>query len=180
MKKIVLGFVLTILGMGIVIASGFISLASVMDNSEDNETYNEEKGIPLYEDIGKKEEKDNKDKENTIEAIIHINPNKLNCKSKGKWITAYIGLPSPYNVEEIDIDSIFLQTINGEINSCDDFPNEIADIYGDSNPELMVKFERPALIIILERVQFSEIFITGKLQDKITFEWGGVIELIHY
>ena len=39
---------------------------------------------------------------------VRISPRSLNLKSKGKWITAIIRLPDPYNVGMIDPDSLFL------------------------------------------------------------------------
>jgi len=39
---------------------------------------------------------------------VSINPDTLNLKSKGKWITAYIEFPKDYNVDDTDISSILL------------------------------------------------------------------------
>jgi len=51
----------------------------------------------------------------SIIAIIDINPDTLNLKSKGNWITAYIELPEDYTVADIGIDSIILSKINGNL-----------------------------------------------------------------
>ena len=47
-----------------------------------------------------------------IQAVVDINPDTLNPKSEGKWITAYIELPTGHNVSEIDVSSILF---NGSI-----------------------------------------------------------------
>ena len=99
---------------------------------------------------------------------------------KGRWITAYIGLPSEYDTEDIAISTISLTTSLGQIETSENFPNAIMDINGDNVPELMVKFDRSDLINILEHMQFCNIKINGELQDKTQFEGGGAIELIHY
>ena len=44
-----------------------------------------------------------------IEAEVNIDPDTLNVKSKGKWITAYIELPEGYDVNDIDINTVKLQ-----------------------------------------------------------------------
>ena len=43
-----------------------------------------------------------------ITATVDIDPDTLNLKSKGKWITAYIELPSGYDVADIDVATVML------------------------------------------------------------------------
>jgi hypothetical protein len=50
-----------------------------------------------------------------IPATVDIDPDTLNLKSKGKWITCYIELPDGYSVEDIDIDSVTLTKINEDL-----------------------------------------------------------------
>jgi hypothetical protein len=181
MKKAAIGFVLVLLGLGVATTSNFI--IRVFENDSPDGEENNVKGETLeqMEDIiDEQEEAKDKTKEKPIKATVDINPKKINCKSKGKWITAYIGLSSSYNIEKIDINSIILITEVGEIATSDEFPHGIVDINDDNHPELMVKFDRIALIEILEPMQFCEITLLGKLLDTEKFEWGGVIELIHY
>jgi hypothetical protein len=181
MKKVAIGFVLVLLGLGVATTSNFIIRA--FDNPSEDEEENNVNGEtlePKEDPVDGKEEVPDKTKEKPIKATVEINPNKINCKSNGKWITAYIGLPSSYNVEQIDITSILLITEVGEIATSDEFPHGIVDIDDDNHPGLMVKFDRTALIQILEPMQFCEITLLGELLDNKKFEWGGVIEVLHY
>ena len=67
-------------------------------------------------------------------ALIDIDPDTLNLKSKGKWITCYIQLPEGFNVEEIDVNTVRLE---------DNIPAEWGDI---QDGVLMVKFDRATVI----------------------------------
>ena len=50
-----------------------------------------------------------------VEATVDFNPNTLNLKSKGKWITCYVELPDDYDVQDIDIGTVMLnETIPAE------------------------------------------------------------------
>jgi hypothetical protein len=46
--------------------------------------------------------------EKPIKAQVNITPKVLNIKSEGEWIQARMRLPTPYNVKDIDINSIKL------------------------------------------------------------------------
>jgi len=69
-----------------------------------------------------------------VDALIDIDPDTLNLKSKGKWITCYIQLPEGFNVEEIDVNTVLLEH---------EIPVEWGDI---QDGVLMVKFARAAVI----------------------------------
>jgi hypothetical protein len=181
MKKVAIGFVMLLVGLGVAATPSLIALSSLGDSSEEIGGITEDKNSGLMgQPTESKEEDPGKDKNKEITASIDINPNKLNCKSKGRWITAFIGLPSEYDTEDIAISTISLTTSLGQIETSENFPNAIVDINGDNVPELMVKFDRSDLINILEHMQFCNIKINGELQDKTQFEGGGAIELIHY
>ncbi len=82
-----------------------------------------------------------------LETKIDIDPDTLNLKSKGKWVTVYIELSEGFDVEDIDIDTLELEGIPAE-----DSPTEIGDYDDDGIPDLMVKFDRKALIEHLEEM----------------------------
>ena len=46
-----------------------------------------------------------------LAAQIDINPDTLNLKSNGQWITAFITLPEGYSVEDIDPDTVKLEKV---------------------------------------------------------------------
>ncbi len=88
---------------------------------------------------------------------IDIDPNALNLKSKGRWITCYITLNSPYDVKDIDISTILLE---------DTIPAEWGDVQGDT---LMVKFDRSEVEDMLSPGTYN-LKVTGELIDGTTFE----------
>jgi hypothetical protein len=92
-----------------------------------------------------------------LEATIDINPNTLNLKSKGKWITGYIELPDGYDVNDIDISTVRLNDV---------IPAEWGNVVGD---RLMVKFDRSDVQDILVPGMYN-LKVTGELTDGTLFE----------
>jgi parallel beta-helix repeat protein len=93
----------------------------------------------------------------SIVPSIDIDPNTLNLKSKGKWITCYIMPNEPYGPSDIDISTILLE---------DTIPAEWGDIQGDT---LMVKFDRSEVEDMLP-VGTYNLKVTGELADGTSFE----------
>ncbi|ADC64808.1 conserved hypothetical protein [Ferroglobus placidus DSM 10642] len=74
----------------------------------------------------------------TVNASVDIDPDTINLKSKGKWITAWIEIPS-YDVSKINISSVYLNGIvQAENNPKYGFVRhpKIEDIDGDGYPSL--------------------------------------------
>ncbi|MGB3903368.1 MAG: hypothetical protein WBB22_00445, partial [Anaerolineae bacterium] len=106
--------------------------------------------------------------EGVLSATIDLDPDRLNAKSRGRWITAYIELPSGYSPEQIDCPSIFLAD-SVAVDSCDRPAGPTVGDYDDDGiPDLMVKFRRAA---VLELVQGGPngLAITGSLVDGTVF-----------
>ncbi|MFX1345095.1 MAG: hypothetical protein ACFFBC_05670 [Promethearchaeota archaeon] len=165
MKKLGKGFWAVLFGLGFIFVPGLI--LNLVENKTD---------VSNLKDNNEEEKKKDKDKIQTIEAICDLNPNKLNLKSKGKWITVYIELPENYDVHDI---------ILGEILLNDYFSPELKPFnIGDNNdngiPDLMIKFDRSSVISNLESSQFGEMTISGRLQDGIKFKGVGIIELKNF
>jgi len=111
-----------------------------------------------------------------IPATIDFDPNTLNLKSKGKWVTTYIELPvgHDYHVSDININSILLNdVVPAELNLI-----EICDYDNDGIPDLMVKFNRTEVQGILHIGDNVEIVISGKLYDCRLFEGKDIIKVI--
>jgi len=110
-------------------------------------------------------------------ATLDIDPDTLNLRSKGEWITAYIELPAGHDVNEIDVSSIML---NNTI-SVDSFaPIQIGDHDSDGISDLMVKFSRAELTLYIYDVQKIKhgnvtLTLTGKLNDGTPFKSSDVI-----
>jgi uncharacterized delta-60 repeat protein len=101
------------------------------------------------------------------ESTIDIDPDTLNLKSKGRWITCYITLNDPYDVNDIDISTVILENT---------IPTEWGDVQNDT---LMVKFDRSEVEDYIGVPQESiELTITGELMDGTPFEGSDTIRVI--
>ena len=107
-----------------------------------------------------------------MSAEIDIDPDILNLKSKGRWITAYIELPEDYNASDIDISTVVL---NGEI-PAELHPTEIGDYDTDGIIDLMVKFDRASIIELLDTGEVT-LTITGEVNGT-PFEGNDTIKVI--
>jgi hypothetical protein len=88
-------------------------------------------------------------------STVDIQPQTLNLASGGKWVTAYIELTEGYNVAEINVNSI---KINNTLPIDPNAPVVIGDYDKDGILDLMVKFDRQALIdFILSKVDITEL-----------------------
>jgi formylglycine-generating enzyme required for sulfatase activity len=109
-----------------------------------------------------------------LQATVDIDPDTLNLKSKGKWITCYIELPEGYDVADIDISTIML---NGQV-PAESRPTGILDYDGDGIAELMVKFSRSSVQALLTPGETTELTVTGELVDGTKFEGTETIRVI--
>jgi hypothetical protein len=105
---------------------------------------------------------------------VDIDPNTLNLKSKGKWITCYIELPVGLDVADIDVDTIIL---NGQV-PAQAHPMEIGDYDLDGVADLMVKFDKDAVQATVEVGDEVLIIVTGELSDGTVFEGHDTIRVI--
>ncbi|UCE29194.1 MAG: hypothetical protein JSV85_00145 [Candidatus Bathyarchaeota archaeon] len=108
----------------------------------------------------------------SIPAAIDTDPNTLNLKSKGRWVTCYIELPEGHNGEDIDVSSIRL---NETFSVDPTAPTQIGDYDSDGIPDLMVKFNRTELTsylynIIEARLDTVALNVSGQLTDGTVFE----------
>jgi hypothetical protein len=121
-----------------------------------------------------------------VSATVDIDPDTLNLKSMGKWITAYIELPEGYNVSDIDIYSIRLNDTSSVSllpNPPVPVPMEIGDYDSDGIPDLMVKFNRTELtshIYHVLGITYGNVMlrISGNLTDGTPFEGSDTIRVI--
>jgi hypothetical protein len=120
---------------------------------------------------------------NLISGGIDIDPDTLNQKSNGLYITCYIELESGYDVADIDVSTILL---NGVV-SAESSPATVDDYDLDGVPDLMVKFDRAAVqsrvggtTDYVEGTKFYDytITITGELTDGTLFEGEDTIKVI--
>jgi len=117
---------------------------------------------------------------NYVPAVIDFDPDTLNLKSKGEWVTVYIELLGGYNVYNIDIGTIKLNGIvPAENNQKYGFVrSRIGDYDQDGILDCMVKFNRTSVQEILEPGDMVRIEITGSLVGGTPFygvDWIKVI-----
>jgi len=104
----------------------------------------------------------------SVDATVNIDPDLLNLKSKGRWITAYIELPEGYDTGEIDTATISLKK--------DDF--KVGGEYSELQTNcLMVKFPRSEVQGFLEPGDI-ELTVSGKLTGGMLFEGTDTIRVI--
>ena len=107
-------------------------------------------------------------------STIDIDPDTLNVKSNGKWLTAYIELSEGYDVNDIDVGTVMLN----DLVSAEPHPTGIGDYDYDGIADLMVKFDRAAVQEILEVGDDVEIIVAGELTDGTPFEGSDTIRVI--
>lgn len=110
---------------------------------------------------------------------IDIDPDTLNLKSKGKWITTYIELKAGYDVNDIDVSTVAITDINGvPLNiPAESHPTSVGDEDGDGIPDLMVKFDRSDVQDACSPGD-ATITISGELTGGTTFSGSDTITVI--
>ncbi|UCE73451.1 MAG: SBBP repeat-containing protein [Methanomassiliicoccales archaeon] len=102
-----------------------------------------------------------------VEATLDIDPDTLNLKSKGKWISAYITLPSDFDIYDINISTIMLNDV---------IPAEWGDIQGTT---LMVKFDRSEVEDLIGLPDDNVVLtVTGELMDGTHLKGSDTIRVI--
>ena len=101
-----------------------------------------------------------------LTATIDIDPNSLNLRSHGRWITCYIELPEGYDVNDIDVASVRFE---GSLPAAEK-PCGVGDEDEDGIPDLMVKFARAEAGSLLAVGDSVEVTISGMVLSE-TF-WG--------
>lgn len=107
-------------------------------------------------------------------ATIDIDPNTINLKGNGKWVTTYIEFPEGHNVSNISIGTIMLNNLV----SVESQPTEIGDYDDDGIIDLMVKFDRSALQEILEVGDEVGLTVAGELTNGKPFDGSDTISVI--
>lgn len=108
----------------------------------------------------------------TIPATVEIFPDPLILSRKGGSITAYIELPEGYSVNNINIATV---KMNCKIQAKPN-PTKIGDYDNDGIPDLMVKFIKREVILLLTAGE-NALTITGEVGGEI-FEGSDTITAI--
>lgn len=108
-----------------------------------------------------------------VSSTTDIEPDILNLRSRGRWITAYLELPKEHNVSDANISTVKL---NGEI-PAELHPTEVGDYDENGILDLMAKFDRQEVMALLS-VGEATLTITGQLVDGTIFEGSDTIRVI--
>jgi len=83
-----------------------------------------------------------------------FDPDTLNLKSAGEWVTVYMELPvgHGYDASQVDVSSLKLDDTVPALSE----PTQIGDYDGDGTADLMVKFDRAAVIQWLGAMDCSQ------------------------
>lgn len=173
MKKLITGLIILGLGIGFPVSLGAFLIET--PNTEDSIIESEgNDDLLLNEEVIDTSATKKKPKDPII-ATIDFHPEVLNFKSKGNWVTVYISLPDDYDVNNVNMNTVFL---NGDVPAST--KTEIIDINNDNIPDLMVKFNRNLVKNALEPQEFCNIIITGEMIEGNEFKGIDIIKLIHY
>jgi 5'-nucleotidase/UDP-sugar diphosphatase len=80
----------------------------------------------------------------TLPAVVEVEPETLMLTANGHKVTAYIELPAPYDVADINIGTVVLR-VNGNEIAAESEAFRIGDFDKDGIPDLMIKFDRQDL-----------------------------------
>ena len=119
-----------------------------------------------------------------VNALIDIDPDTLNKKSRGRWVTVFIILPEDYGVAEIDVTTIEITSLVSENVSADynqpadlRFAPQVGDRDKDGILDLTVKFDRTVLLSNLLPGDVT-ITIEGDLLTGVHFRSSDTIRVI--
>ncbi len=118
----------------------------------------------------------------TIPAEVTLDPATLNPRSNGNWITCYIELEEPYEVEEIDGSTVMLDDIPAYMGqqgwaTPEGNAENVADYDLDGVAERMVKFDRAAVQAAVQPPE-ATVTITGRLASGTPFAGTAVIRVL--
>jgi len=123
-----------------------------------------------------------------IDADVDIDPDALNLRSEGKFVTVYIELPVGYNVADIVLETVYLETIQAVTDSKYGFVSNpepcLTDHDCDGILERVVKFSREDLISLLLphmtpiAKQEATLTLRGRLKDGTEFQGSDTISVI--
>jgi hypothetical protein len=111
-----------------------------------------------------------------LPATVDVDPDTLNLKSKGKFVTVYIELPSGFDVNDIDVSSVTLSSGTGSVPALAS-PTGVGDHDNDGIPDLMVKFDRSAVQSIVV-VGINALTVSGSA-GGVGFEGSDTIRVIN-
>ncbi len=115
------------------------------------------------------------EKPKIIPAVIDLDPGILNPVSNGNWITGFIKLPQGQDVHMINGATVTLNGVPAVMGVPETWATpeandgNVADFDNDGTLERMVKFDRAAVVAIVEPPE-ATVTVKGQLTDGIYFQ----------
>ena len=120
--------------------------------------------------------------EGPLMALVDLDPDTLNLKSSGRYITAYITLPEGFTASEIDQATIRITQINEDIIFDFGIDTTFTPVVGDRDedgiPDMTVKFNRQELIELPLLPGDRSITVGFELNNGTRFEGSDIIRVI--
>jgi hypothetical protein len=104
-----------------------------------------------------------------------LTPNTLNLRSMGHWVTGTLEPEPPASPADIDVAAILL---NGSVRVDASAPTSIGDVDADGRPDLTVKFDRTAVLLVVPEGEAVPVTVTGEIGSGC-FEATNVIRVRH-
>lgn len=122
-----------------------------------------------------------------IAATADVKPDRVNAKSAGDPITAYVEFPAPYDVSQIALPTVGVWYEGGGA-TASEVPTDLVDLDHDRLPERMARVSKAALLQILGEgglpsglpLQPVEVIVQGALLDGTRFYAVETIEIAHF
>ncbi len=110
------------------------------------------------------------------EVVVDVKPDTLNVMSKGRYVMCYITPSEGYDARDIDVSSVSLEGV-----SALPYKYGYVDINDDGICELMVKFDRTAIIAELpfESCPDYLVHIGGSYSDGVSFRGTDLINIVY-
>jgi hypothetical protein len=105
-----------------------------------------------------------------------FNPNTLNLRSMGRWVTGYLEPPPPFQPADIVVGSVLL---NGVVPVDPSAPTAVGDHDGDGRLDLMVKFDRQSVQATLPQGNAVAVQVTGSIGPEGCFAGGTQTRTLH-
>lgn len=119
-----------------------------------------------------------------VEATIDCDPDTLNLRSRGKWITCYVELPAGFSPKDIDprtvlLNDILLPDLTPKYGFVKSEGSYIVDHNNDGTEERMFKFNRSEVGDMLPSGIDVVLTISGELLDGTVFEGSDTINVFN-
>jgi len=115
------------------------------------------------------------------EGCVDIDPNTLNLKSQGNWITVYIEPKDGRDPENINVSTVIIYNASrpNETVAAELWPTTVGDHDNDSLPDRMVKFDRAGVQAIVGVGNNVTLWVEGYYEDGTHFKCSDAIRVIN-